>query len=347
MRARITAAIALVAFAHPAVATEAPAQDTAIQPAVIAPLAAHSLLLDLARAGTSLVAAGERGHVLRSADAGRTWQQVPVPASATLTAVYFVDDRHGWAVGHDEMILRTEDGGQTWERTHFEPDTKRPLLDVWFADPANGLAVGAYGSIYGSSDGGRTWTLKPFEPRPAAGAPKSSRQQADDEFTAEMTQDVDLGTEFHLNTIARSGTGKVYLGAEAGHLYRSDDLGATWQELSSPYDGSFYGLLPLDGESLLAFGLRGNLFRSEDGGRNWARLESGTTQMLTSAARDGDRIVIAGLAGVILVSNDGGRTFQFTQQDDRKGFAAVLFADGELVLAGEAGVRRLPVPTSR
>lgn len=343
----ITAAIALAALANPAAATEAPAQDTAIQPAVIAPLAAKSLLLDLARAGTSLVAAGERGHILRSADAGRTWQQVPVPASATLTAVYFVDDRHGWAVGHDELILRTDDGGQTWERTHFEPDTKRPLLDVWFGDAEVGFAVGAYGTIYASTDGGKSWSLRPFEPKPAAGAPKSARPEADDEFTAEMTRAVDLGTEFHVNAIVRSGTGKLYLGAEAGHLYRSDDAGSTWQELQSPYDGSFYGLLPLDGETLLAFGLRGNLFRSEDAGQSWQRLESGTTLLLASAARDGNRVVIAGLAGVVLVSDDGGRTFRFTQQDDRKAFAAVLFADGELVLAGEAGVRRLPVPTSR
>mgnify|MGYP002260684424 CR=1 FL=1 len=42
-----------------------------------------------------------------------------------------------------------------------------------------------------------------------------------------------------------------------------------------------------DGESLLAFGLRGNLFRTDDGGQTWARLDSGTTLMLTSAARAG------------------------------------------------------------
>lgn len=347
MKSKFMATLAALAVVAVAGAAEAPDQDTAATPAVMARLAPQSLLLDLATAGTTLVAVGERGHILLSNDGGRAWQQVAVPVSANLTAVYFVDARHGWAVGHDEAIVRTDDGGRTWEQTHFAPEHKRPLLDVWFADAANGLAVGAYGSIFASSDGGRTWTLKQFEPRPPAGKPVSSRPKADDEFTAEMTQDVDLGSEFHLNAIAGSGTGKVYIGAEAGHLYRSDDLGATWQELTSPYDGSFYGLLPLDGESLLAFGLRGNLFRSDDGGQSWARLDSGTTQMLTSAARAGDRVVIAGLAGILLVSDDAGRSFRVTQQDDRKGFSSVLLVEGELVVAGEAGVRRLPVPTSR
>ncbi len=120
------------------------------------------------------------------------------------------------------------------------------------------------------------------------------------------------------------GRARVYLGAEAGRLFRSDDDGASWRELPSPYDGSFHGLLALDGDALLAFGLRGNLFRSEDGGANWTAIQTGTTALLNSGARvDADTVVIAGTAGVILVSRDGGRTFTLYQQDDRKAISAV------------------------
>lgn len=342
MKLKFLAAFAALALAN-AGAAEPPVADTAAQPAVMARLATQSLMLDLAVAGKAVVAVGERGHILRSNDGGRSWQQVPVPASATLTAVYFADERHGWAVGHDEVIVRTDDGGLTWQRTHFEPATQKPLLDVWFADEANGLAVGAYGTIYASTDGGRTWTLRPFQPVQAQSGPKKSAAAAEDEFVDEA----DLGTEFHLNAIVRSQTGALYLGGEAGHLYRSDDLGLTWRELPSPYDGSFYGLLPLDGEALLAFGLRGNLFRSVDGGQTWTAVESGTTQMLTSAVRAGSRVVVTGLAGTLLVSDDAGVSFRHTQQDDRKSFASVLLSDGELILAGEAGVSRLAVPQPR
>ena len=318
--------------------TPAQAQDDpAARPSIIAPLAARSLLIDLAPAGERIFTVGERGHVLFSTDRGNTWTQVQTPGSATLTAVYFADAKHGWAVGHAEMMLRTADGGEHWERTHFEPVDAQPLLDVWFADPSRGLAVGAYGVVYATSDGGRVWSQVPFEPAPLAGAA---------EVAAEDEDQMDLGYEFHLNAIARGPGQRLYLGAEAGRLFRSDDDGATWRELPSPYDGSFHGILPLDGDSLLVFGLRGNLFRSDDGGTTWTGIETGTSSLLGAGARvDADTVVVVGTAGVMLVSRDRGLTFMLTQQDDRKAISAVLpSGDGELIVAGEGGVRRLPVP---
>jgi len=309
--------------------------DPAARPSIVAPLAVRSLLIDLAPAGERIFAVGERGHILYTTDQGKTWTQVQVPGSANLTAVYFTDAKNGWAVGHAEMILRTGDGGDHWELAHFEPAEAQPLLDVWFADDSRGIAVGAYGVMFATSDGGRVWSQVPFEPAPLPGA---AAVEAEDEY--------DLGYEFHLNAIARGPGSRVYLGAEAGRLFRSDDDGASWRELPSPYDGSFHGLLPLDGDALLAFGLRGNLFRSDDGGTTWTAIETGTTALLNSGARvDADTVVIAGTAGVMLVSRDGGRTFALTQQEDRKAISAVLpSGDGALIVAGEGGVRRLPLP---
>lgn len=321
-------------------AQDAVAADPAARPSIIAPLAVKSLLIDLAWAGKRVFAVGERGHVLYSDDAGVNWTQVQVPGSANLTAVYFSDDQHGCAVGHIELILCTDDGGANWAVSHFTPENTQPLLDVWFADEQRGLAVGAYGLINATADGGGVWSQVPFEPAPLADAPAVAPEEDD------MEAEVDLGFEFHLNAIARGPAGGLYLGAEAGRLFRSDDDGATWRELPSPYDGSFHGILPLDGEALLAFGLRGNLFRSDDGGMNWTAIETGTTALLNSGARvDADTVVIAGMAGVMLVSRDGGRIFTLTQQDDRKAISAVQpSGDGALIVAGEGGVRRLPVP---
>lgn len=333
------AAWALLALSGGAWAQQA-AEDAAAQPSWIAPLASKSLMLDLARAGARVFAVGERGHVLYSTDEGATWAQVQVPTSAGLTAVYFVDTKHGWAVGHDEVILRTTDGGDSWQRSHFAPENYRPLLDVWFADASRGYAVGAYGTIYASSDGGASWSLVPFEPEliGARAAPVDP-----EDYTSELSID------FHLNAIVGDGAGRLYLGAEAGRLFRSDDGGASWKELPSPYDGSFFGLLPLEGDSLLAFGLRGHVFRSDDAGRSWARSETGTVALLHSAVRvDAGTLVVAGLAGVLLVSKDGGRSFTFTQQDDRKGIAAILTTtDGQLIVAGENGVHRHAIPAAR
>lgn len=327
-------AVLLAAAAVTIADTDPGARAAAIAPAVTsepAPLAARSLLLDLARTGERLVAVGERGHVLLSEDAGASWRQVEdVPTRATLTGVCFAGER-GFAVGHDEVILLSEDGGLHWSRVHFAPETQQPLLDVWCGPEGHGIAVGAYGSFYVTHDAGRSWIPRRLDARPPASAAPANPDE--------------VPPDYHLNRIVAAGEGRLYIGAEAGHLYRSDDAGGTWSVLPSPYEGSFYGLLPLAArDELLAFGLRGHLFVTTDGGQNWTRIETGTVAMLTDGARLADgRIVIVGLSGTVLVS-DGERRFRLVQQEDRKGIAAVLATkEGALITAGEAGVKVIHV----
>lgn len=319
---------ALMACGTRAVAQVDP-NDAANQPAQLEPLASESLLLDLAMAGERIVAVGERGHVLLSDDQGRTWRQAKsVPTRTMLTAVFFADAEHGWAVGHDETILNTMDGGETWIRSHFAPEAQQPLLDVWFANRVSGIAVGAYGAYFTTNDGGRTWSGAKFAPAQPGGG-----TAGDDE---------ELPPDYHLNRIIGVGN-RLYIAAEAGQLYRSDDRGANWRALPSPYEGSFFGLVPIRGEGLLAFGLRGQLFKSADAGQTWHPIETHTTAMLTDGVVINDlRVVISGLAGVLLVSGDAGETFRLMQQEDRKGLSAVLPGPpGAVVVAGEGGVRIL------
>jgi photosystem II stability/assembly factor-like uncharacterized protein len=322
------------------VRAQADPNDAANQPAEIASLASSSLLLDLAFAGKRMVAVGERGHVLLSDDQGATWRQAKaVPTRVMLTAVFFVDADYGWAVGHDETIINTVDGGETWTRSHFAPEAQQPLLDLWFANRVSGIAVGAYGAYFTTNDGGRNWTGARFSPaRPAPAAGGAAQPAAD------AAAEDELPPDYHLNRIVGVGN-RLYVAAEGGQLYRSDDRGANWRVLPSPYEGSFFGLVPIRGDGLLAFGLRGHLFRSADAGENWTELESHTTAMLTDGVAINDlRVIIGGLAGVLLVSGDAGETFKLTQQDDRKGVSALLPGPaGAVVVAGEGGVRIIRV----
>jgi len=308
--------------------------------AVMARLAPRSLLLGVATLpGGNLVAVGERGHVLVSADAGASWGQSPAPTSSTLTAVHFVDATHGWAVGHDEAILRTEDGGRSWELRHWAPERQQPLLGIWFDAAGHGVAVGAFATVYRSADGGRSWTSAAFEPQPlvlphAAAKARAVDPMADDEGI----------TQPHLNAIAGDERGRLYIAAEAGRLYRSDDGGTHWRVLRSPYPGSFFGVLPLGGDVLLAYGLRGHLFRSEDAGLSWSKVDSGTEALLSGGVRLADgTVAIVGLAGVVLVSHDGAHSFRRVQLPNRKGLAAVAAVPGGLVVVGDGGATRLPL----
>jgi photosystem II stability/assembly factor-like uncharacterized protein len=341
-----------VAFALlPALAAaETPSGAERPEAAVIAPLATRSLLLDVKTLPDGrLVTVGERGHVLVSSDGGVSWRQSPAPARATLTAVYFADARQGWAVGHDETILRTLDGGATWFVAHYAPEHEQPLLGVRFDAAGHGLAVGAYSTVYRSDDAGASWRSIPFRPEPLPGAGRAAGPkvagatgEAKGEANGEDMRADAWTVQPHLTSITADGRGRLYITAEAGHVYRSDDGGAYWFELPSPYAGSFFGVLPLEGDSLLAFGLRGHLYRSDDAGKSWQAVKSGTQALLAGATRLADgMIVIAGLEGVVLVSSDGGHSFRVHEETDRKGFDAVAPVPGGVVLCGEAGVRRL------
>jgi photosystem II stability/assembly factor-like uncharacterized protein len=63
--------------------------------------------------------AGSPGSVmLSSTDGGETWQGHATGMNTPISRITFVDDSHGWAVGHFGTILHTADGGQTWQAQH-------------------------------------------------------------------------------------------------------------------------------------------------------------------------------------------------------------------------------------
>jgi photosystem II stability/assembly factor-like uncharacterized protein len=314
------------------------------QYAIKAPLAARSLILDAFSIEGQTVVAGERGHILVSEDGGRTWSQAKVPTRTTLTGIYFLNRNLGWVVGHDAVILRTVDGGRSWKRVYNAPEDETPLFDVWFKDENHGFAVGAYGYFLVTTDGGQAWTRQAFNVLTDNSTAQNGTLESPPKNEPALTED-DFSEpfDFHLNRIARADNGRLYIAAEAGKLYRSDDDGKTWSALPSPYHGSFFGVLPLAGDVLLAYGLRGHLFRSEDSGTAWQPVETSTREMLTDALRLHDgKTVIVGLGGTVLISREG-RSFTPRPRPNRTGYTAIVQTDeGRVIVVGESGVHTLP-----
>ncbi len=287
----------------------------------LAPLAAKSLLLDVARAGHRLVTVGDRGHILLSDDEGRSWRQVVVPTRAMLTGVSFVDAQHGWAVGHDNVILTTADGGQSWVQQETSADLETVYLDTHSLKNGAGLVVGAYGKCLRTLDGGKTWTAV------AASA-----------------------DEVHFNQISAGPDGSLYLAGESGTLLVSRDDGATWSKLPVPYEGSLFGLLAVDARILVAFGLRGRVFVSLNAGATWSPREVPLPVLIMSGVNlKSGLIILAGVGGNIFVSRDGARTFEPWKPAGFTGGVAALLetTDDALLVVGESGVVRLPIPEAR
>lgn len=323
---------------------QAPAEVPDKEHAAILPLADRALLLDATTVDGRTVAVGDHGIIL-VVDKDGGWKQSNVPTRSMLTGVWFHDANLGWAVGHDAAILKTTDGGTSWRLVHFEPDLLLPFFDVWFADENNGIAVGAYGFVMSTDDGGETWTESSLDAQELGAeeeeaAPGEDTVAEDDPF---WEDDYSGGADFHLNKITRADDGSIFVTAEGGNVYRSQDAGDSWFSLETPYGGSFFSALPLKNGDVMFFGLRGNIFRTSDNGLTWSEVDAPVDITLNEGVELADgTIVIVGMSGTILVSRDGGKTFELVQRPDRKALTKVLArADNGLFVFGEGGIVRL------
>ncbi len=323
-------------------------------PAIQTHRAQSSVLVAVSRAGSRLVAAGERGYVVLSDDDGRTWRQASVPTSVTLTALSFPTSREGWAVGHSGIVLHSKDGGETWikqldgaqaatlvlaeaERkakpaeSDGRPDpalasaqllvqdgADKPFLDVHFKNEREGFVVGAYGLAFRTGDGGATW--RPWQDH------------------------IDNPGQLHLFAIRAAGE-RIFLVGEQGYAARSDDGGGQFVRLEMPYPGTFYGVQPAGDGHVIVFGLKGHAFSSGDGGHHWRPVETGLAGSIDGGTllQDG-AIALVSDRGDLLLSRDRGATVTALPVPNPFPFAAVTqAADGALVLTGTHGVNRLPL----
>lgn len=343
--------IAILALALPLAAPAAGFKDVADVPAVASPLAAKSLLNGLARAGERLVAVGQRGHILFSDDAGKTWKQAQVPVSSDLVAVSFPTATQGWAVGHDGVVLHSLDAGATWTRqldgrsagealqAHYtalagknalgKPEEERrllddvkriagqgaenPFMDVWFSDANTGFIVGSFNLIYRTVDGGKTW--EPWFER------------------------TDNPNRLHLYAV--HGVGKdVYVTGEQGLVMKLDTAAGRFRAVPTPYKGSFFGVTGTD-EAVIVHGLRGNAWRITDAGKSWLKIETGLQDGITGAATLGTRgVLLVSQSGLVLVSKDSGEHFSPLKMERATPASAVVVAGKDsIVIAGARGVR--------
>lgn len=284
------------------------------QPAEVMPLADKSLMVSIAKVGTSMVMVGERGHVLKSKDEGKTWQQIEnVPVNITLTKVVAYNN-HVWAVGHDTSVIHSKDGGDTWELQFYDADRETPLLSVYFENENKGFAIGAYGTLLSTEDGGDNW---------------------DDGLIHEEL-------DYHLNDITKAKDGTYYIAAEAGYAFKSMDDGASWQEIELPYMGSMFGVVALDNEVLL-YGLRGHIQVSEDQGETWEEVYTDIKNNLFGSAKiNNSSVLMVGANGTRLIYKDGDLTIM-AGEDTGDDYADVLVTGSHAILVGEAGFTNMTI----
>lgn len=264
--------------------------------------AERSVLLAADRAGSRIVAVGERGIVVLSEDQGERWRQAPTPLSVTLTAVRFADANRGYALGHGGAVLVTDDGGQSWKRRLdgrqiaqlllaeaqaggdvaaiasaerlVTDGADKPLLDLVLFDAQRLLVMGAYGVALASDDGGANW--------------------------ASWRTRLDNPRELHLYAARQRGS-RIVIAGEQGLVLLSEDGGRSFKRLTLPYGGSFFTAELPDDRTIVVAGLRGNAWRSTEAGNGWQQLASPVPVSITGSALDAaGHMLFVNQAGMVL-----------------------------------------------
>ncbi len=92
-----------------------------------------------------MLAAGERGRMIRSTDLGENWRQIETGSVAHFTSMSFARDFRGIIANDSGQIQLTIDEGDTW-KTVF--DLQKPIVSVAMIDNDNFYAAGIHGEIW-------------------------------------------------------------------------------------------------------------------------------------------------------------------------------------------------------
>ena len=321
--------------------------DVLDREAFITPLATNAAVFDISQTGNRLIAVGVRGHILISDDDGASWSQSHVPVSVDLTAVHFVDDKYGWAVGHDSVILNTTDGGQHWVKQfdgrqlpelmrnyygqlhHKYPDNENytrllneaelvgqngtlgPLLDVYFVNRERGYVVGAFNQLLTTLDGGTSW--QPL-------MEKTSNPYS-----------------YHLNALGVIGE-RMLIAGEQGLLLNMNLLTQKISPLVSPYDGTFFSIAT-DEQGVCISGLRGHLYCSDAITERWTRVDTHLQVSLSWVSFVEQQLLVGSQAGHVLLFNRNRQQFSLLRQLQVAGpVTSLVPANKYLVITGLKGI---------
>jgi len=207
-----------------------------------APLPTTSAAVSVVDDITYVFAAVE-GRVLRSLDAGLTWQiarlESPAPLITSLdVSPNFTRDGLLLAGTMQDGIFLSTDRGVTWQGWNFGLYDSNINALSFPADFTGEQAIlaGAQSGVFVSVNGGRSWRDLDF---PITAGPVVS--------------------------VAVSVDQTFYAGTESRGLYRSEDAGATWKRIQT---GAVEYIL-LDGEKQILILRKGELLFSKDFGKSW------------------------------------------------------------------------------
>lgn len=263
------------------------------------------------------LAVGDGGTLLRTADAGASWETVPLPAKFDCYGIHFIGMHVGFICGSNGMVLRTSDGGNSWQQA--TTNTNVTLRDVHFVSSPRGLAVGDYGAILITLDCGVTWTplnsnssstlhsvfcLDPLE-AVAVGDNGTILHSSDGGSTWDIQQS--NTTEPLYRVIFRDGY-RGWIAGNAGIIMKTVNTGQTWLLQESGTELSLHGICFCNESQGWAVGMNGTILKTIDAGEHWISQQSNSDRELMAVCPVNEqKCFVVGNNGEQIYTTDGGK----------------------------------------
>ncbi len=275
----------------------------------------------IAYAATSKFTSESEGSILKTTDAGETWQQI-YPLSGvgpSFEKIEFLTENKGFAVGYD-IVLKTEDGGLTWTELTLGAEVYL-YNNLTFYNENVGLISAQLNdstafAIYLTTDGGDTWTnasdvLNAGGIEIAYADENTLFSVGADELISKSTDGGDTWNQIYSGVIQNYFVSTFFkdanngvVSSEEGTLKITHDGGDTWTDFTTGYH-FFFGLA-YRGNQLLAAGTDEDIYSSNDNGDTWNLLYDGAgfNQLNEIALFDNGSGLICGGGGTIIKFND-------------------------------------------
>ena len=282
-------------------------------------------------------ASGSEGTVLRTSDAGKTWNNVSIGKAKELDFrdIHAFNDKHAVVIsaGQPARVYRTTDAGDSWKMTFEHPNEKSFFDALSFWDSKHGIAmsdpIDGHVLLIETKDGGATWVEKPKTERP-----KIMRGEAG--FAASGTNMIVFGD----TCLVALGSAEKDQQEKSSRIIVSHDRGMTWTVSKAPinrkqssgifsmaFANSKFGVL-VGGDYLKPELNDSNFAFTKDGGKNWYKTNGTPPREYRSCVafvKSGDtkHIVAVGPSGTDY-SSDAGQSWQAASET---GFHSIAFTD--------------------
>ncbi len=248
-----------------------------------------------------------------------TGERLAFPSTATISGIYFVDAKTGFAATVEKEAYVTRDGGKTFSKLNLGPDCRAE--DLYFLNDDIGFAFGRSGFLMRSEDGGKSWQSVSVD----------SAYDLHDMVFLDKEQGFVVGT-------TNSGELK-----NAGVIGSTTDKGLTWKFQVAEHVG-YRKVSAVPNDNLWILG-SGGIAYSTDRGASWEfNSVRGADTLRSFTFSDNVHGWSVGDKGLLRYSSDGGWSWKDQKQLTGRDLFSVVAPQLDIIYL--AGDRFLGVSTN-